>query len=174
MLKEYFARREYRKKTAGFFNPDLNIDVSREQFLQILSGDIVNPNVLADPKRGRDYSFMLVGVPLNSPLNSLAGKKWGSSGYENAHLNSEWYAKVSCSQDAYIVFSKQNLVFYFDPRSDYSRGKKFDSVGDLENSLFDGHPTTSPEIYLKVLVSNLWAGEVLKYMRDFKRRFTLE
>jgi hypothetical protein len=169
-----FEKLKYQWKTYGFFNPDLNIDVSRNQFLQILSGDIINPHMLVDPIRVKDYSFMLVGVPVNSSLNAWAGKKWGPSGYENAHLYSDWYAKVSCGQDSHLVFPKQNLVFYFDPRSDYSRAKKFDSVKDLETSLFEGHPTTSPEIHLKVLVSNLEAVEVSKYMRDFKRRFTLE
>lgn len=169
-----FEKWKYKKATRGFFNPDLNIDVSRNQFLQILSGDIINPNMLVDPIRARDYSFMLVGVPVTSSLNSWAGKKWGLLGYKNAQLSSDWYAKFSCSQDAYLVFPKQNLVFSFDPRSDYSRAKKFDSAKDLETSLFGSHLTTSPEVDLKVLVSNLGAGEVLKYMRDYKRRFMFE
>lgn len=169
-----FEKWKYRRQTRGFFNPDLNIDVSQKQFLQILSGDIINPYKLLDPKREKDYSFMLLGVPVNSSLNSWAGKKWGPSGYENAHLYSEWYAKISGSQDTHVVFPKQNLVFYFDPHSDFSRGKKFSSVKDLETALIEGHPTTSPERDLKVLISNLGADEVMRYMRDFKRRFTLE
>jgi len=166
-----FEKWKYRRETRGFFNPDLNIDVSRNQLLQILSGDIVNPYRLSDPKKQVDYSFMLLGVQEQSPLNSWAGKKWSSSGYENAHLYSEWYAKISCSKDSHVVFPKQNLVFYFDPRSNYSWGKKFDSITDLETALIEGHPAISPERDLKVLVSNLGSDEVLKYMRDFKRRF---
>lgn len=167
-----FEKWKYRRATRGFFNPDLNIDVSRNQFLQILSGDIINPYRLIDPKKTVDYSFMLLGVPEQSPLNSWAGQTWGSSGYENAHLYSDWYAKISCGSDSHVVFPKQKWVFYFDPRSNYSRGKKFDSVRDLEIALSEGSSIIGLDRDLKVLVSDIRSGEVLKYMRDFKRRFT--
>jgi len=169
-----FEKYKYRKKTKGYFNPESNIDVSREQFLQILSGDIINPHMFHSSKNRSDYSFMIIGVSEDSSLKSLAGEVWGKKWYENVQRSSDWYAKISCKHDAHLVFHKENLVFYFDPISNYIRGKKFDSKHDLETSLFDGHPSASPEKDLRFLISTLDRDYVLRCMQDYKRRFTLK
>ena len=123
-----FEKIKYKIKTKGYFNPELNagkprVDISREDFLQILSGDIVNPDRLISPKMQTDYSFMLVGTPIGAPLNSWAGQKWGVDSFDNVQLYSDWYAKIYCeNNDSYVVFPNQSLFFHFDPRSEYNCG----------------------------------------------------
>jgi len=133
----------------------------------------VNPDRLISPKMQTDYSFMLVGTPIGAPLNSWAGQKWGVDSFDNVQLYSDWYAKIYCEKnDSYVVFPNQSLFFHFDPRSEYNCGKNFDSANELERTLFEGKSITLLDRDLKILISDLSADEVLKYMRDYKRRFT--
>ena len=175
VVNKMFEQLRYKRATRNYFHPTLKdgkprLDVSQGDMLKILSGDIVNPNKFASVKN-KDYSFMIVGTPICGPLNSWAGREWGIDTFANAQLYSDWYAKICCENDSYVVFPKQSLFFHFDPRSEYHRGENFNSARKLELTLFDKKPLIYPGVDLRVLISNLSAGEVLGYMRDFKRRF---
>lgn len=165
-----FEKLRYKYKTKGYFNPNSKDGVSREQLLQILKGEFINLDRL-EGINSRDYSFMMVGVPLNSPPNSWNGQSWGVDGYENAQIHSDWYAKISCKTDSNIVFPKQNLVFGFNPCSKYSYGKSYKSLDELGFVLFGGKPSIGIDRDLKIVVSNVGADEVLKYIRDYKSLF---
>lgn len=169
-----FEKLKYRWKTDGFFNPNLNIDVSRDQFLQVLRGEVVNPNMLTSVKYGEDHHFMVVGVPEGSALNSWAGKNWGQYGYEKAHERVSWYARVSCEEESKLVFPSKNLYFKFDSHSKKSEKKAYPSSADLEFVLFKSDSERHIDNGLKVLVSDLAEEEVLGFMRDYRSLFSAE
>ena len=166
-----FKELKYQWRTKDLFNPRSNVNVSQDQFLQILRGEVINPNMLPFSRRDGDYPFMVVGVPEDNLLNSWAGKEFGLEGYKKAHDRVSWYARVSCEGESRVVFPSRNLFFNFDFHTKKSEKKSYLTKHDLNFVLF-GSDSHHVDKSLKVLVSDLPEEKVLKYVGDYESLFS--
>lgn len=160
-----FEKIKYDWRTRHFFDPISNDSASHSDLQKILAGQIKNPNFV----EGNDYNFMLVGVSSNSTLNSWAGKKWSTHNHEIAQQNSEWYARISCDLESYVLFPRQLYVHFFNPRSNHHRDKKFSSYSDLRMCLSDNFHLVNADKDLRTVVSEVKADEVFKLIKNSHR-----
>jgi len=162
IFTRYFTKQRYLKKTKDFFDPVIRDSASIVDLQKIVAGQIRNPNFV----EGNDYPFMLVGVSENSSLNSWAGREWGTNHHEVAQENSEWYARISCNAESYVLFPKQLYVHFFNPGSNHHRDKKFNSSSDLNMCLSDNFHLVNADKSLKTLVSDVHADELFRLIKN--------
>jgi hypothetical protein len=118
-----FENFKYRRKTRDFFRAHESREVGREDFLKILKGEVVNPRRLENSLSRVDWTYFVVGVVKNSPLNSWAGQTTGPNNYEIVEENSTWYGRFSCETSSQIIIPSEKLRIIFDPNSDSLLGK---------------------------------------------------
>lgn len=118
-----FEKLKYTRATKGFFNPDLEISVDRNSFMQIIQGKVINPRRLENPKTNVDYGYFLVSVPYRCSLNSWAGQKWGPNNFEIAEERSNFYGLLSCEGESSIIIPSKKEIIRFNPKSSTNLGK---------------------------------------------------
>lgn len=146
----------YKLKTRNYFHPEKYADVGEEEFMKILKGDVFNPH-----HPNADYTYMVLGVSKDSPLNCWVGTEWGVNGYWNAHENALWYGKFCCEHSSRIIIPGE-IEINFNPNSRFSFGR-----ASLES--FKGKPwygggfmQLDKDLRNKVLVSDLSASKVIR------------
>lgn len=162
-----FEKLKYRLKARNYFNPQKSLDVSMEDFLKILNGQVVNPIRLEDPGTRCGYCFMVVGVDEKSPLNSWAGRDWGANGYELAHENAKWYGKFNSEGMSRIIIPQKRVSVDFNQYLKSRQGKIYIETFDIAPWRTGGFMQADKDLFnRKTLVSHLSARDISQAIRQ--------
>lgn len=169
-----FEKLKYQRKTRNYFRPHESIEVGEQDFLKILRGQVVNPNRLENFRRAVDYSYFVVGVSFNSPLNCWRGQKTEPNTFWNVEEYSVWYGRFFCEWESTLVVPKEKQFAIFNPTSSSPFGK-FCSSTYSQPLYLTGGVFQEDKIGDRILVSDLSVSDLEKcfiqvYGKGFSRR----
>ncbi len=161
-----FERIRYKRLAREYFRPSESTFVTSDDFLKVLKGEMFNPIRLENPKTSCDYGFMVVGVDKKSPINSWAGQKWGSNGYETSHSESWWYGKISAESSSRIIIPPRTQIDFHYKSNSYLGGKIHISTFEIEPWSFGGFMQSDKDWGNRILVSNLSVEQVVNAVKQ--------
>jgi hypothetical protein len=160
-----FEKLKYQRKARDYFRPHESIEVGREDFLKILRGEVVNPNRLSRPKDFVDYSYFIVGVTKNSPLNCWARQKTEPNTFWNAEQSAVWYGRFFCERDSTLIVPYMKSFVSFNPHSKNLLGKIF-SGSFVQPLYLTGGVFQEDKIGDRILVSDLSVSDLQKCLKE--------
>ena len=134
--------------TSNYFNPFLSPNVSGDDLLKILRGEIGVPNA---PIK---YPFVVIGTTKDSPLvKSFTNNDLGFGGYVRIHDESLWYGKICPGSTSEIVIPCQSRAIEFNPNAVSSFDRFNQRRFNVEPYNSGGIMSVPRDMGLKTLVS---------------------